>query len=63
MVKAERPGEGQENIFHASSSSKLPLCLISQNHVTWSLIAAREAGTVGYVAEAGHIATINITRV
>lgn len=47
MVKAERPGEEQANIFHdASYSSKLPLCLISQNRVTWSLTAAREAGTV-----------------
>lgn len=61
MVKAERPGEEQANIFHdASYSSKLPLCLISQNRVTWSLTAAREAGTVAYVAEAGHIATVNI---
>lgn len=63
MFKAERPGEGQANIFHVSSSDKLSLCHIGQNHVTWSLLAARESGTVDYVAEAGHIATVNITQV
>lgn len=57
--KEGRPGKGRSKVFHASSSSELLLCLIGQNCVTWLLLAARETGTVGYVAEAGHIAALN----
>lgn len=60
MFKAGRPGEGQANVLRASFSSKPLLRLIGQTRVTWLLLAAREAGTVGYVAETEHTATLNI---
>lgn len=60
MFKAGRPGQAQGNVLRASFSSKPLLCLIGQTRVTWVLLAAREAGTGGYVAEAEHTATLNI---
>jgi len=59
--KARRWEEGWANIFHATSSRKLPLCLIIQNHVSWPLLAAREPGAAGFAAGGWHAFTLSIS--
>lgn len=43
-------GGGRQTFPCAPSSSKPLVCIIGQNRATWLLLAAREAGTVGYAA-------------
>lgn len=59
MVKAERPGEGQANIFMPLLLYVLLARTVSHGH----LELQGRLGQLPYVAEAGHIATITITQV
>ena len=61
MFRARRWEEGWANIFHVTSSRKLPLCLIIQNLVSWPLLAAREPGAAGFAAGGWHAFTLNVS--